>query len=389
MDSKNPQVTRRTFLKIGLAGAAVTAIGSRGISESAASETPVSPQTITPVYRTLGRTGLKISVVSFGAMLTPESEVIRASFDYGVNYIDTARRYMDGKNEEIIARAIKGLRPNLFLATKTRGTSREKIFQEVEGSLKALATDYLDVYLIHNLTNKDKERALDPKIQEALKELQKQGKIRFTGVATHTDQVDVIDMVVNDPAKFYDMVLVGYNFKSGPELKAAIARAAKSGIGIIAMKTQAGGYKTEALGSISPHQAALKWALQDPNITAAIPGMKDMAMLKENIAVMGMKLTARENRVLDLYGKAIDPYYCRLCGQCEKTCPQGVSVSVINRALMYAEAYREPELALTTYRELPAQARATACRSCSSCVARCVWGINIDQKMTQANETFA
>ena len=100
----NPQLDRRKFLKLGLAGAAATAIGAGQISRLAASTNPSSPEGITPVYRTLGRTGLKITMVSFGAMLTPEPEVIRASLDYGVNYIDTARRYMNGKNEEIVAR---------------------------------------------------------------------------------------------------------------------------------------------------------------------------------------------------------------------------------------------------------------------------------------------
>lgn len=69
-------------------------------------------------------------------------------------------------------------------------------------------------------------------------------------------------------------------------------------MGIIAMKTQAGGYKTEALGKISPHQAALKWALQNTNVTMAIPGMKDMAQLREDIAVMGMPFQYADERIL-------------------------------------------------------------------------------------------
>jgi hypothetical protein len=322
-------------------------------------------------------------------MLTPEPEVIRASLDYGVNYIDTARRYMGGKNEEIVAKAIKGLRPKLFLATKTRGETREQIFQDMEKSLKALETDYVDVYQLHNLTNKDKDRAFDPQVREALLELKKQGKVRFLGVTTHTDQAAVVKAITEDPDKFFDTVLVGYNFKSGPELKEAIAQAAKAGIGVVAMKTQAGGYTTEALGSISPHQAALKWVLQDPHVTAAIPGMKDMTMMKEDLSVMGLKLTRADERVLGLYGKSIEPYYCHLCAECEGTCPQGVAISVINRSLMYAQAYQEPELAQATYREIPITARASGCGACTVCVARCVRGINIAKKMAQARQLLA
>jgi len=385
----HPLLNRRQFLKLGLAGATATALAPGLMSDLNASETSSPAQGTNPVYRTLGRTGLQITVVSFGAMLTPEPEVIRASLEYGVNYIDTARRYMGGKNEEIVAKAIKGVRQKLFLATKTKGETREQMFQDMEKSLKALDTDYVDVYQLHNLTSKDKDRAFDPQIREALRELKKQGKVRFLGVTTHTDQAVVVNALADDPEKFFDTVLVGYNFKSGPELKEAIARAAKAGIGVVAMKTQAGGYKTEAMGPISPHQAALKWVLQDPHVTAAIPGMKDMTMLKEDMSVMGLKLTQTDQRILGLYGKSIEPYYCHLCAECEGTCPEGVAISVINRSLMYAEAYQEPELAQATYREIPIQARASQCDSCTACVAHCVRGINIAQKMSQARHLFA
>ncbi len=381
-----PLLNRRSFLKLGLAGAAATAVGA-GPAHSLFASSALSPsQAGSPVYRTLGRTGLKITVVSFGAMLTPEPEVIRASLDYGVNYIDTARRYMNGKNEEIVARAIRGFRQKIFLATKTKGETREQIFQDMEKSLKALETDYVDVYQLHNLTSKDKDRAFDPQVREALKELKKQGKVRFFGVTTHTDQADVVNAMTDDPEHFFDTVLVKYNFKSEPEIKEAIARAAKAGIGVVAMKTQMGGYKTEALGPISPHQAALKWVLQDPHVSTAIPGMKDMSMLKEDLSVMGMKLTESDKQVLNLYGKSIDPYYCQLCARCEGTCPEGVAISTINRCLMYAEAYGEPELAKATYREIPARSTASACLSCSSCVARCVRGIDIGGKMSRARQ---
>jgi predicted aldo/keto reductase-like oxidoreductase len=150
------------------------------------------------------------------------------------------------------------------------------------------------------------------------------------------------------------------------------------------MKTQAGGYKTDALGAVSPHQAALKWVLQDTNISCAIPGMRDTQMLNDNIAVMGMKLTRADERVLDRYSAAIDPYYCHLCGQCEPTCPGGVAISVINRSLMYAEGYRNIELARETYREIPTRTSISACLDCDECVARCVNGLNIAGKMEKA-----
>jgi predicted aldo/keto reductase-like oxidoreductase len=317
-------------------------------------------------------------------MLTPEHEVMRAAFDLGVNYVDTARRYMNGRNEEIVGKAIQGIRDKLYIATKTRPSSstKKEIFEDVETSLSKLKTDHIDVIQMHNLTGK--ERVSSQEVREAYLELRKQGKVRFLGVTTHTNQAEVLNAVIDDPDKFFDTVLVGYNFTSPPELKAAIKRASASGIGIIAMKTQAGGYETGALGGLSPHQAALKWVLDDPNVTAAIPGMKDISMLREDMSVMGLKLTWKDREILGKYGQAIRPYYCHLCGECEGTCPNHVAISTINRFLMCAEGYGNIELARSTYYELPPNARASACLGCSVCTAQCVNGLDIASKMRTA-----
>jgi predicted aldo/keto reductase-like oxidoreductase len=150
-----------------------------------------------------------------------------------------------------------------------------------------------------------------------------------------------------------------------------------------------GGYKPKQLESLSPHQAALKWVLQNPNVTTAIPGMKNLAHLKENIAVMGMPLKRADVRILQRYHAAVQPYYCDLCGTCEGACPKGVDISTINRSLMYAEGYRNYELALSTYREIPQQANAAACLDCPVCVASCVRGLNIAARMERARSVLA
>jgi aryl-alcohol dehydrogenase-like predicted oxidoreductase len=220
-DDEKKIINRREFLKIGAVTAATAAVGLsglRGVLEAAEAK----KDGVTPVYRTLGRTGLKVTIVSFGAMLTPEHEVMRAGFDLGINYVDTARRYMSGRNEEIVGRAIKGIRDKVYVATKTTpaANSKKEIMADVETSLSKLATDHIDVIQLHNLTSGD--RAFVPEVREALVELRKQGKVRFFGVTTHTNQTDVINAIVDDKDKFFDTVLVGYNFKSPPELQKAI-----------------------------------------------------------------------------------------------------------------------------------------------------------------------
>jgi hypothetical protein len=384
-------MNRRTFLKVGVVGTSSVLMGGGALADAAVRYASAEPFVFPkPVYRTLGRTGLKISVVSFGAMLTPEPEVLRIAFDNGLNYVDTARKYMDGRNEEIVAKALKGRRDKVYVATKTLPGSRSKddIIRDVETSLRTLETDHIDVIQLHNLT--DKERIFVPDTREALTTLKKQGKVRFCGVTTHKNETEVLNALVDDKDRFFDTCLVKYNFESPREVGEAIARAAKAGVGIIAMKTQAGGYRTEALGKVSPHQAALKWALQNSNVTMAIPGMKDLAQLREDISVMGMPFQYADERILRKYHDAIAGFYCDLCGTCEGTCPRGVQISTVNRALMYAEgAYRDRGLAAATYREIPRADAAAACRECPVCVATCRRGLDIAAQMERARTLLA
>jgi hypothetical protein len=373
-------MNRREFLKAGMVGAAAASVSLTGADRLLYAQTPST----TPVYRTLGRTGLRITEVGYGTDLASEYEVIRAGVDMGINYLDTARTYIHGRGEEIISRAIEGIRDKVYIETKTHGQTKDAVLRDVEASLKSLRTDHVDVLHLHGLTHP--ELAFDPDIREALVKVREQGKVRFFGVSTHTNQAEVVDGIVNDPDRFFDVVLVGYNFKSDPSVKQAIARAAKAGIGVLAMKTMTGGYRIGERVSIGPHQAALKWVLQDANVAAAVAGMKTVDEIRELTQVMGVKFTSADERVLRRYSRAIDPYYCRLCGRCERTCPNGVEISVVNRALMYAEGYRDRALAQATFQEASA---ASACLDCKECVARCVNGLKIAEKMRRARSLFA
>ncbi len=180
--------------------------------------------------------------------------------------------------------------------------TKEAIMKDVETSLMNLHTDRIDVIQLHNLDSR--ERAFIPEVREAYAKLKEQGKVRFFGVTTHTNQAEVINAVVNDPEKFFDTVLVAYNFKTEPSVKEAIARAKAAGIGVIAMKIQMGGYRTrEDAKAITPEQAAanLKWVLQDTNVSTAIPGMRTIEQVTQMVPVMGMKLTKTDERILRNY----------------------------------------------------------------------------------------
>ncbi len=119
-------ISRRDFIKISAVTATATAVSLTGLQGMLEAEAAKKDQGPEPVYRTLGRTGLRVAVVSFGAMLTPEHEVIRAGLDRGINYIDTARVYMKGHNEETVGKAIAGIRDKVYLATKTKPASNSQ-----------------------------------------------------------------------------------------------------------------------------------------------------------------------------------------------------------------------------------------------------------------------
>jgi aryl-alcohol dehydrogenase-like predicted oxidoreductase len=150
-------------------------------------------------YRTLGRTGIKVSpyclgAMMFGAMGNPDHDdcirIIHKALDFGINFIDTADRYSRGESEEIVGKALKGRRDNIVLATKvhgpmgedpnSQGNSRRWIMRAVEASLRRLQTDHIDLYQIHRPSPEtDIEETLS-----ALTDLMRAGKVRAIGSST-------------------------------------------------------------------------------------------------------------------------------------------------------------------------------------------------------------
>jgi aryl-alcohol dehydrogenase (NADP+) len=151
-------------------------------------------------YRTLGKTGIKVSPYCLGAMMfgavggNPDHDdsirIIHKALDTGINFIDTADRYSQGVSEEIVGKALKGRRDNVVLATKVnnpmgddpnqQGNSRRWLIREVEASLRRLQTDHIDLYLIHRPSpDTDIEETLS-----ALTDLMRAGKVRAIGSST-------------------------------------------------------------------------------------------------------------------------------------------------------------------------------------------------------------
>jgi predicted aldo/keto reductase-like oxidoreductase len=346
-------------------------------------------------YRTLGRTGLKISAVGCGCMITSDSSVIERAVDMGINHFDTARIYQRGNNEHMVGAALKSRRKQIILASKTLAADKAGALQQLDQSLEALSTGYLDIWYLH-----DKRRGADitNDLIEAQQIAKEKGKIRFAGLSLHSGYAeDVIPTVIRTGK--IDVVLITYNFAMGDRWDALLASLAEAKIGVIAMKVIAGSLDTdpgydyrrshEILKRPGAPLAALKWVLQNPHVHCAIPSMKDMEQLEENVRAMNAPFTDADKKVLAAQLERIRPFYCRMCGECEGACPRGLPVADILRFLNYADGYRQYDLGRESYVALSEDVRAVRCSSCRVCQVNCPYGVQVAQRLSRAQELLA
>jgi uncharacterized protein len=339
-----------------------------------------------PQFRPLGKTGLKVSAVSMGVMNCSDPAVLHRAYDLGINFYDTANAYMAGKNEELVGKVFRGRRDKVLIQTKFRANGTEKEYrQSVETSLRRLQTDHVDVLLAHSLKKPDE--VSNPALIEFLHAMKKEGKARFTGFSSHSDMA----LLLREAAKsnVHDVALVSYNFTHANELKEAVALAAKSGIGIVAMKTQAGGYKTHDIGGLNPHQAALKYVLLDQHVSAAVPGVTTIEQIEECASVMGTALSRNDVDTLSRYESHLQGRICTMCGGCIGECPHGVAHSDLLRVVMYLDGYKNDRLAEEAMRTGDALRTIKQCSECSSCAISCRRGVNIHAQLKAVHHMFA
>ncbi len=237
----NSKTSRRDFLSAGLsAGFAlpVMGTGSRMGLWPGESTAKTAGSQIKLDFRTLGRTGLKVTTLGFGCMITSDPSVIERAADIGINYFDTARGYQHGNNERMVGAALGARRKQVILSTKSGAENKEGLLKDLDTSLRELNTDYVDIWYLHGRGGPSDIR--DDMI-EAQQLAKKQGKIRFAGVSTHGGQQQLLPWLAQKDV--FDVVLTAYNFSMDPDMDQAIAVAAKSGMGVVAMKVMAGGFR--------------------------------------------------------------------------------------------------------------------------------------------------
>lgn len=354
-----------------------------------------APAAAPPVaFRTLGRTGLKVSTVAFGCMVTSDPSVIERAVDAGINYFDTARVYSGGNNERMVGAALKPHRNKLIISSKSKGTTKESALKDLETTLSELQTDHIDIWYMHS---KDRADQILPEIIEAQQIAKKQGKIRFTGLSTHNGHAEVIPAAIK--AGSIDVILTTWNFAMGPQMEPIIRQIHEANLGCVAMKVMAGSIKLDrsydydrakaALEKPGAALAALKWSLKPNFIHTTIPSIRDNEQLEENLRAMREPYRETDSRLLAAWLDRISPLYCRICGSCRGACPQGLPVSDMLRILTYADGYGEFALARSNFRDLPESAQQVRCGDCQECAIHCPNGVRVQQRLIRAQELLA
>jgi predicted aldo/keto reductase-like oxidoreductase len=407
----NPDSSRRNFLVAGLA------LPAAGLAKPTAAPLPAqtsakgAPQKVKLTYRTLGKTGLKVTPLSYGCMTASDASVIERAADIGIVHFDTARSYQSGNNERMVGAALKAKRKQVIISSKSSAKTGAEALKELDTSLKELGTDYLDIWYLHN---KSMPEEVTDDLLEAQRTAKKAGKIRFAGVSTHFNMDQMMAHLVKLGQT--EVILTTYNFAMRSvamdnqpvrvaDMTAAIQATRKAGIGIVAMKTLAGGLSRVARGdrlygaaqnavkktfsTEGAPLAAIKWALKNPSLDTAIVCMTDHDQLDENLRAMAEPFSNKDDQLLNQMLAYIGPKYCRMCGACGGVCDKGVPVPDMLRFLTYVEGYGQFALARERFLELPEHVRGIRCSDCGSCSVDCPNGVHVRDRISRAQELLA
>jgi predicted aldo/keto reductase-like oxidoreductase len=349
-------MNRRAFLSKGMAGIAGAVAMPHFISGGISFKRVEEEKKYKMVYRTLGKTGIKLPIVSMGTMDATSEALLRTALDSGISHIATAQYYLNGRVEEFVGKMIKHhKREDIIIATGvipqpidyksgifSKDTDVVKFEKDFEGSLKRLDVDYVDIFYLPFAAKK--ESVIFEPLMKVMEKYKRTGKARFLGVATHSYVSEAVRTAAD--SDFYDVVMLAYNFqiKDIEDRKEAVAYAAKKGMGVVAMKTITGeswmAGKQEAANNPG---AALKWVLQNENIHTTVPGISTFDQLETDLSLMeDLTLTPEEEKYIAFVrNNQQDSLFCQGCGTCLTQCSSAPDIPTLMRSHMYAYGYKD------------------------------------------------
>jgi predicted aldo/keto reductase-like oxidoreductase len=408
MNKTKKGYSRRDFIFKTVGGAAAAGImGKTGLKLNAQ-----AAKNTQPITRVLGKTGIRMPIVSMGVMNADNPALVKRSFELGIRHFDTAAGYQKGRNEEMVGNVIKELkaRDQVIISTKIPPGRPEimdqmgdKLVEEdflarLDKSLARLQTDYVDILYLHGIS--DPQLLKRPGLLAALDKAKKSKKVRYAGFSTHEGMAECLEAAARDGR--FDVILTAINYSMHDDkvLLEAMKKASAAGIGLVAMKTQcrqAWSKESGAAGGAEYHEgnvwhaALLKWALRLESVTTAIPGYTTFQQLDTDWPVVfSLDFTPAEAKFLADPGvKLALGHACRQCGCCAGSCPQGVDVPSLVRAHMYAANYGNFSEMNRVLAELPVARGLQNCMACQGCNAVCVRGVQIARRLEELKAIFA
>lgn len=390
MKPKNHSLSRRNFLKLSLPGAAGVFLTSRLGAALPFQRSPHQTRNENVIYRTLGDTGMRVPVISSGKIPVDNDAMAKAIMKSGIVLIDTAHGYNNGRNEEVLGRLLKDFnREDFIIATKVhqpaeRSTgkfrdtaTKQNFLDKFKISLERLGLDYVDIIYSHALSSQ--EAVLHEPTMEALQQLKDEGKARFTGISTHSNEAECVNAAVD--SNFYDVVLAAFNYEPNESeaLEKAMKRASDNGLGTVAMKVFAGYYHDKDNEKPVNRTAALKWVLQQKYIHTAILTLGNFVDLQQYWGVMeDLELTEDEKKAID-YDETQGSLYCPGCGDCIEECRHQLPIPDLMRAYMYTYGYHNLRKAQDLVFDL--NLKRDVCADCADCLVHCPKNFDIKARV--------
>jgi len=356
-------------------------------------------------YSVLGKTGLKVSRLGFGAMRLPMDgqkvdrrlavPILQKAVELGINYFDTAVMYCDGDSQKVLGETFQAVRKQIIFSTKNpfyQKNQPREWWRNLNESLEFLKTDYIDIYNFHgiNWSAFEKEVSGDDGLYAQMLKAKAQGLIRHICFSFHDTPENLIKLV---DTELFDSVTLQDNLLDRSN-EQAIFHAAKKGMGVVVMGPVGGGrlgLKSEAIAEISgglsssTPELALKFVLGHPGVTVALSGMSTMEQLLDNVRIVEMTtfLTPEQIKKVEKVveeRKLKQGIYCPACGYCQP-CPAGVDIPGNFNAYNLEKIYGLTEHAKDVYRTLFRSA--VFCNACGSCLKKCPQKINIPEKLKE------
>ena len=382
---------RREFLKksiLGVSGAALMP----SILKVDSGETAIKGGPPDLPFRVLGKTGIKTPLLSMGTSGATASGFVRAVYEAGIKLFFSATYYGEGNNEKLVGEGLKGLPRDSFVVGTavpsdgldmrsgafTKSFDSQAYIKKAEESLKRFGIDYVDIFLFPFAGKR--EMVLNEGVLKAMEQLKKQGKTRFIGIASHSDTEEALQAAAD--SGIYELAMIAYNYKAinKESLNASMSRAIQAGIGIVAMKTTAGAFR-EKSGPPLNTDAALKWVLQNENVSSIVSGMSSLEELQKNLAmIQNLKMSDQELKDINLASLYTEPsLYCHQCKKCIPQCPSNLDIPTIMRSYMYAYGYKNMAQAWHTLSGT--ELSGMPCEKCSTCNVNCTAAFDIKNKI--------